>query len=85
MADDEFKTYTVSVSERFDARIRRRMQAAGFHSVAEYIRSAIRSDIKNAELEELEWSVLEATRRGDFRAVDEDYFAALRQRAHIKA
>jgi len=83
MSDDESKTYSIPVSTRFDVRVKRRMQMAGFHSVADYVRAAIRADLKQSELEELEWSVLESARRGDYRTLDQDYFRSLRQRAQL--
>jgi Arc/MetJ-type ribon-helix-helix transcriptional regulator len=81
----ETKFYSVPVSLSFDARVRARMEAAGFNSVAEYVRYTIREDLEREEERQLEASLLESIRRGDHQDADPEYFEKLRSRARARA
>jgi Arc/MetJ-type ribon-helix-helix transcriptional regulator len=72
--------YSVAVSPSFDERVRARMAAGGFNSISEYLRYAIREDLEREAEREVEASLLEAVRRGNFTEVTPEYFAKLRAR-----
>ncbi len=81
----DMKFYSVPVSPSFDERVRARMEAAGFNSIAEYVRHTIREDLEREEERKVEASLLESIERGDYQDVGPEYFEKLRERARARA
>lgn len=84
MANGLEKTYSVPIPAELDAEVRRRMQAGGFGSLSEYVRTAIRADLDRARQEALEAKLVRALDRGNFKDAGPEFFESLRSLARGK-
>jgi antitoxin ParD1/3/4 len=73
------KHLSVPVSDELDEEIRKRMADGGFNSIAEYLRHAVREDLKHADQERLERLLLDGLESGDPEEVNEEWWAQRRQ------
>jgi Arc/MetJ-type ribon-helix-helix transcriptional regulator len=74
----EGKIYSVPIPAELDAEVRERMRSAGFGSLSEYVRTAIRADLERARHAALEQRLLRAIERGHFKDVTPEFFQDLR-------
>ncbi len=83
-SDVEGKVYSVPIPAELDAEVRSRMQAGGFGSLSEYVRTTIRADLERARQEALEKKLLRALDRGNFKDATPAFFESLRALARSK-
>ena len=83
-SDVEGKVYSVPIPAELDAEVRSRMQAGGFGSLSEYVRTTIRADLEHARQGALEKKLLRALDRGNFKDATPAFFESLRALARRK-
>lgn len=79
MSAEQQAKYSVPVSGDLDAQVKADMEAEGFGSVTEYVRSAIREKLERSAKRRLEAKLLEAVERGDYREGGPELFDKLRR------
>lgn len=67
------KQWSVPVSADFDSRVRERMRAGGFNSIAEYVRGLARTDLAEARNRKLEELLLEGLEGEDVEMTSTDW------------
>lgn len=77
--------YSIPVPPEMDRAVQKRMRKAGFNSLAEYVRNAIREDLEGAAHREIEKKLLVAIDRGNYKDATPEFWDAIRALADRKA
>jgi Arc/MetJ-type ribon-helix-helix transcriptional regulator len=77
--------YSIPVPPEMDRAVQERMRKAGFNSLAEYVRNAIREELERAAHRELEKKLLVAIDRGHYKDAPPEFWDGLRILADRKA
>lgn len=76
--------YSVPVTPELDAEVRKRIRDGGFSSVAEYVRTALRTDLRLARDEQLEKLLLEGLESGEGTEVTPEYWEKRRRELNAR-
>ncbi len=82
--EQEILRYSVPVTPELDAEVRRRMQEGGFSSIAEYVRTALRTDLEHARRDRLEKLLLEGLESGQGTEVTPEYWEERRHELNAR-